>query len=79
VRFYIYVYFLGTGSGSLSHAIVRTVQPTGHLYTFDFHEQRVKLARDDFEVKQNSIIKLHKSDLWAEFRALHHLIYGVKH
>lgn len=39
---------LGTGSGSLSHAILRTIAPGGHLYTFDFHEQRVIKARDEF-------------------------------
>lgn len=38
----------GTGSGSMSHAIMRTIAPTGHLFTFEFHEQRAKLARDEF-------------------------------
>jgi len=39
----------GTGSGSLSHSFLRTIAPTGHLHTFDFHEQRVTLARKEFE------------------------------
>ncbi|XP_028405344.1 tRNA (adenine(58)-N(1))-methyltransferase catalytic subunit TRMT61A-like [Dendronephthya gigantea] len=38
----------GTGSGSMSHSIMRTIAPTGHLYTFEFHEQRANVARDEF-------------------------------
>lgn len=34
----------GTGSGSLSHAILRAIGPTGKLHTFDFHKERVKVA-----------------------------------
>lgn len=39
---------VGTGSASLSHAILRTIAPNGHLHTYDFHEQRVKRAYDEF-------------------------------
>ncbi|MBN3283288.1 TRM61 methyltransferase, partial [Polyodon spathula] len=38
----------GTGSGSLSHAIIRTIAPTGHLYTVEFHEQRAEKAAEEF-------------------------------
>lgn len=39
----------GTGSGSLSHAFLRAVKTTGHLHTFDFHEQRCDIAREEFQ------------------------------
>lgn len=38
----------GTGSGSLSHAIARTIAPDGRLHTFDFHEERVTIAAKEF-------------------------------
>ena len=38
----------GTGSGSLSHSFIRTIAPHGHLHTFDFHQQRVEIATEEF-------------------------------
>lgn len=33
----------------MSHALIRCIKPQGHLYTFDFHEYRVSVAREEFE------------------------------
>lgn len=40
---------IGTGSGSLTHALIRRVRPHGHVYTFDFHEHRAKVASEEFQ------------------------------
>ncbi|KAK3828292.1 MAG: tRNA methyltransferase complex subunit Cpd1 [Benniella sp.] len=32
----------GTGSGSFTHSIARTIAPTGHLYTFEYHQERMQ-------------------------------------
>eukprot|EP00008_Paramoeba_atlantica_P010998 CAMPEP_0201490456 /NCGR_PEP_ID=MMETSP0151_2-20130828/26563_1 /ASSEMBLY_ACC=CAM_ASM_000257 /TAXON_ID=200890 /ORGANISM="Paramoeba atlantica, Strain 621/1 / CCAP 1560/9" /LENGTH=319 /DNA_ID=CAMNT_0047876423 /DNA_START=56 /DNA_END=1011 /DNA_ORIENTATION=- len=37
----------GTGSGSLSRALLRIVAPHGHLYTFEFHKGRADGVRED--------------------------------
>ncbi|ESO07143.1 hypothetical protein HELRODRAFT_191074 [Helobdella robusta] len=39
----------GTGSGSLSHSILRTITPGGCLHTFDFHELRSEIATKEFK------------------------------
>ena len=39
----------GTGSGSFSHSIARTLAPTGHLYSFEYHQERVNAAKKEFE------------------------------
>ncbi|KAJ7608548.1 tRNA methyltransferase complex GCD14 subunit, partial [Roridomyces roridus] len=38
----------GTGSGSFSHSVVRSIGPTGHLWSYEFHEARANKARDEF-------------------------------
>ncbi|KAG8344559.1 putative tRNA methyltransferase complex subunit [Trypanosoma vivax] len=38
----------GTGSGSLTHSLARTVAPDGVIYTFDFHRRRCLEALQEF-------------------------------
>lgn len=40
----------GTGSGSLSHAIATRIAPSGHLYTHDISEIRVRAVENDLKV-----------------------------
>mmetsp|Transcript_7903 Transcript_7903/g.12089 ORF Transcript_7903/g.12089 Transcript_7903/m.12089 type:complete len:419 (-) Transcript_7903:898-2154(-) len=39
----------GTGSGAMSHAILRSIAPQGKLYTYEFNEQRADKAREEFK------------------------------
>ncbi|KAG6860787.1 hypothetical protein C0995_007593 [Termitomyces sp. Mi166 len=39
----------GTGSGSFSHSVARTVGSNGHLWSYEFHETRATKAREEFE------------------------------
>lgn len=38
----------GTGSGSLSCAIAETIKDSGHLYTFEFNQQRAEITKQFF-------------------------------
>ena len=38
----------GTGSGALSHCIMRTIAPHGKLYTYEFNGMRAETARKEF-------------------------------
>ena len=56
----------GTGSGSLSQAIASVIQNSGHLFTFEFSEDRVKNAQTIFPLlKINNITVTHR-DVYAE-------------
>ncbi|KAJ3099191.1 tRNA (adenine(58)-N(1))-methyltransferase catalytic subunit trmt61a [Phlyctochytrium planicorne] len=54
----------GTGSGSFSHSLARTISPNGRLFTFEFHDQRASTAKVEFEThKLSSIITIECRDV----------------
>lgn len=54
----------GTGSGSLSHAILRTIAPTGHLHTVEFHKQRSEKAAEEFsEHRVSHLVTVRNQDV----------------
>ncbi|KAM9707339.1 tRNA (adenine(58)-N(1))-methyltransferase catalytic subunit TRMT61A [Menidia menidia] len=57
----------GTGSGSLSHAILRTIAPTGHLHTVEFHQQRAEKAAEEFaEHRVAHLVTVRNQDVCKE-------------
>ncbi|XP_078090144.1 tRNA (adenine(58)-N(1))-methyltransferase catalytic subunit TRMT61A isoform X1 [Mustelus asterias] len=57
----------GTGSGSLSHAIIRTIAPTGRLYTVEFHKQRAEKAEEEFcDHKIDHLVTVKNQDVCKE-------------
>ncbi|WWC68912.1 uncharacterized protein I206_102848 [Kwoniella pini CBS 10737] len=39
----------GTGSGSMTHSLSRTIGPTGQVYSFEYHEPRYEKALEEFQ------------------------------
>ena len=44
--------FSGTGSGSFSHSVARSIGKGGHLWSYEFHETRAAKARYSFYVAE---------------------------
>lgn len=54
----------GTGSGSLSHALIRTIAPSGHLHTVEFHAQRAEKAAEEFrEHRVDHLVTVRNQDV----------------
>jgi tRNA (adenine57-N1/adenine58-N1)-methyltransferase len=54
----------GTGSGAMSHAILRTIAPCGKLHTFEFNRNRVEAARKEFEKNGlDHLVEVHWRDV----------------
>jgi tRNA (adenine57-N1/adenine58-N1)-methyltransferase len=56
----------GTGSGSLTHALSRTVGESGHVYTFEYHAMRAETARQEFAQHRLTNVTLTHRDVCAE-------------
>lgn len=57
----------GTGSGAMSHAILRTIAPHGQLHTYEFNKARAEAAREEF--KSNGVghlVTTHHRDVCAD-------------
>uniref|UniRef100_A0A8C5Q4T5 tRNA (adenine(58)-N(1))-methyltransferase n=1 Tax=Leptobrachium leishanense TaxID=445787 RepID=A0A8C5Q4T5_9ANUR len=68
----------GTGSGSLSHAIIRTVAPTGHLYTVEFHQQRAEKAMEEFrQHKVDHLVTVKNQDVCKSGFGMSHIADAV--
>lgn len=50
----------GTGSGSFSHSLARTVHPKGQLFTYEFHRPRFEEAKQEFEEHNLDVIINHR-------------------
>lgn len=53
----------GTGSGSFSHSAARTIMPTGHLYSFEYHEDRGTKASLEFNAHGLDMITVECRDV----------------
>jgi tRNA (adenine57-N1/adenine58-N1)-methyltransferase len=54
----------GTGSGAMSHAILRTIAPRGKLHTFEFNRVRADKAREEFHRnKVDNLVHVHHRDV----------------
>ncbi|GAA6013916.1 hypothetical protein JCM11491_000472 [Sporobolomyces phaffii] len=57
----------GTGSGSFSHSLVRTVGGTGTVHSFEYHEERFEKAKAEFALhKLDHIVKIKHQNVYKD-------------
>ncbi|CAD7960811.1 unnamed protein product [Amoebophrya sp. A25] len=60
----------GTGSGSLTSSLAAAVAPTGRVFTFEYHLERFRQAREEFRVRSSANPKMRMSQViiptWAD-------------
>lgn len=56
----------GTGSGSMSYSIGKALGVTGHLYTFEFNEERASEIKKDFERYNITNITATRRDVYSD-------------
>jgi tRNA (adenine57-N1/adenine58-N1)-methyltransferase len=54
----------GTGSGAMSHCIMRAVAPHGKLHTYEFNQMRAQTAKDEFKRNRvDHLVDVHWRDV----------------
>ncbi|KAG1200267.1 hypothetical protein G6F35_012403 [Rhizopus arrhizus] len=68
----------GTGSGSFSHSMARTIAPHGKLYSFEYHQERASLAETEFkEHGFGQVIQMHHRDVCKDGFGLQNTVDAV--
>jgi tRNA (adenine57-N1/adenine58-N1)-methyltransferase len=61
----------GTGSGAMSHCILRSIAPHGRLHTYEFNKLRADKAREEFEGHGLShLVTVHHRDVCGKMTLL---------
>jgi tRNA (adenine57-N1/adenine58-N1)-methyltransferase len=68
----------GTGSGSFSHSMARTIYPEGRLYSFEYHQTRAETAIEEFKLHGlDEIITVEHRDVCKDGFGLENLVSAV--